>query len=69
MKLVINGETKHFETDSEKISIQKFLTKHSSVSKDIAVAVNLSFVPKSTYSEYYLKEGDDIEIVTPMQGG
>lgn len=34
-----------------------------------AVAVNLSFVAKSHYSETVLQENDQIEIITPVTGG
>lgn len=34
-----------------------------------AVALNRSFIPRSLHSETLLKEGDVIQIVSPMQGG
>lgn len=34
-----------------------------------AVAINRSFIPKSQYNNVFLQEGDQIEIVSPMQGG
>lgn len=35
----------------------------------LATAVNESFVPASLRSEYLLKDGDRLEVVTPMAGG
>lgn len=35
----------------------------------IAVAINGEFVPRSTYSDRQLQEGDQIDIVKPVGGG
>ncbi len=34
-----------------------------------AVAVNQSFVPKTSYAEHILHDGDQIDIVQPISGG
>ena len=34
-----------------------------------AVAINRTFIPRSTYSEVVLKQNDKIDIILPMQGG
>ncbi len=34
-----------------------------------AAAVNLQFVPRSTYAQQVLSEGDRIEIIAPITGG
>lgn len=34
-----------------------------------AVAVNGRFVPKGQYASLYIKEGDRIEVLAPMEGG
>lgn len=34
-----------------------------------AVAVNRQFVPRSQYTKTLLNNGDNIEIIAPMQGG
>lgn len=34
-----------------------------------AVALNRQFVPQNTYAQIQLKEGDRIDVVSPMQGG
>lgn len=41
----------------------------SQETKGIAVAINGSVVPRSSWSETRLSNGDDIEIVKIMQGG
>ena len=39
------------------------------VDGSFAVAVNEEFVPRSRYAACILRDGDDIEVVAPMQGG
>jgi sulfur carrier protein len=34
-----------------------------------AVAVNLTFVPKTKHAEFALNENDQIEIIAPVTGG
>lgn len=34
-----------------------------------AAAVNLQFVPRNTYGQHVLAEGDRIEIIAPITGG
>lgn len=34
-----------------------------------AIAINSTFVPRSSYSNTLLKNGDRIDLVIPMQGG
>jgi len=34
-----------------------------------AAAVNLQFVPRATYAQHRLTEGDRIEIIAPITGG
>ena len=69
MKLIVNGKEKFFDFNNDKINLMEFLSLNSYSIDYIAVAINLEFVPKSQYKLTYLKDGDDIEIVTPMQGG
>lgn len=38
-------------------------------SGSVAVAVNLTFVPRAEYATRTLTSGDEVEIVAPMQGG
>lgn len=34
-----------------------------------AAAVNLQFVPRETYAQYQLSDGDRVEIIAPITGG
>lgn len=67
MKLTVNGEG--CEIDSNSLSVSQLLESRGHNAAEVAVAVNQEFVPRSTFDEHKLSEGDDIEIVAPMQGG
>lgn len=65
MKLFINGTEKSV---ARKISLLSLL-QHIETQEYFAVAVNQTFVPRSGYDSYELKDGDQVEIVSPIQGG
>lgn len=66
MNITLNGQTTHINA---KQSIQVFLQENGYADKLVAVAVNGSFVPRSDHAQTLLQEGDEIDIVAPMQGG
>jgi sulfur carrier protein len=35
----------------------------------VAVAVNGDFVPRSRYGEHRLRDGDQLDVLAPVQGG
>jgi sulfur carrier protein len=37
--------------------------------KPFAVAINGNFIPRSDYSTIQLKDGDEIDVVSPVGGG
>lgn len=49
-------------------NLQQVLAKYASQTV-FAVALNGEFIPKEHYAELSLKPGDQLEIVSPMQGG
>jgi sulfur carrier protein len=65
--LKINGYEKNY--DMEKLSIQMLLEKEQIQINGIAIALNKVLIPKQKYSEFFLQNNDEIEIVTPFQGG
>ncbi len=67
MKIKINSEEKLF--DCEKISLNELLKKFNIDEKYNVVAVNYECIKKSQYSDTEIKDGDEIEILSPMQGG
>ena len=66
MNLFINGNETSF---SEEITISKLLLQLDKDPQYLAIAVNKKFLSKDNYSKYVLKNGDQIEIVTPHPGG
>lgn len=66
MKITINGKPRTFAAP---LNIQAALEQEGYRDMLVAVARNGDFVPKSNYVETVLNDGDEIEIVAPMQGG
>lgn len=64
MRVELNG--KLVEIQDANLSV--LLQEHTGQSV-FAVAINGEFVPRASYSKVRLKEGDTIDIVSPMQGG
>lgn len=66
MKIIINGEEKTLEAP---LNLYDVLVQEDVIGMMIAVARNGEFVPKENYQSVSISEGDQIEIVAPMQGG
>ena len=66
MKLVVNGEAVTFDAP---LNLYDVLEQQGVVEMLIAVARNGEFVPKGEYKLTDLIDGDEIEIVSPQQGG
>lgn len=56
-------------TMSESMSLFDMLCSHGYNAGHFAIAINRQFVPRSQYSHVVLKEGDVIDVISPMQGG
>ncbi len=66
MQIAVNGEKKSIcETASLEIALDELQVE----TRYFAVAINRVFVPKSLYATTMLKDGDELEILSPMQGG
>lgn len=65
MNITINGTKK----DTIARDISELLRAEGYADKIVAVARNGVFVPKTAYADTVLNDGDDIEILAPMQGG
>ncbi|TDF41761.1 sulfur carrier protein ThiS [Alteromonadaceae bacterium M269] len=65
MKITVNGESQVTQASN----LQELVKRLGYGESKIAAAFNGSFVPHSQYINTLLSEGDDIEIVAPMQGG
>jgi sulfur carrier protein len=66
IQLSVNNESHEIATDT---ALSTALTGWGYSDSKIAVAINGEFVPRSTYSERLLKQGDLIDIVKPVGGG
>ena len=65
MRVIVNGEPR--EITSERIDA--LLAELEYEGSHFAIAVNYDVLPKSRWAETALKAGDEIEIITPRQGG
>jgi sulfur carrier protein len=66
MILIVNGEKIEVKEESNILDVINLLEKKSEF---FAVALNKIFVPKSQYSNFKLKENDQLEVVIPHPGG
>ena len=65
MTVLING-VQHGLTNTTQLSE---LLAEMGYEQGFAVARNGEFVPRAMYSNTMISDGDEIEVVTPMQGG
>ena len=65
MRVTVNGEAR--EIASERVDA--LLSELEYEGSHFAIAVNYDVLPKSRWAETALKAGDEIEIITPRQGG
>ena len=54
---------------NEMLTLQEVLKRNGFVTGNFAVAINRKFIPRGQYNETEVKDGDLIDVVTPMQGG
>ena len=66
MRITVNGESKEFDAPLAIADLLKLLELEP---RKIAVERNLAIVPKSTYGEIAVCDGDRIEIVQFVGGG
>ena len=65
MRVTVNGEQR--EINASRISA--LLSELEYEGTHFAIALNYDVLPKSRWSQTPLKNGDEIEIITPRQGG
>lgn len=66
MRIKINGQI--FEYQNE-LSLENLLSEQEQLPQYYVVAVNYNCVVQQDYSQFKICDGDEIEIVSPMQGG
>ena len=65
MRVMINGEQREISS----ARIDALLSELEYEGSHFAIAVNYDVLPKSRWAQTTLKNGDEIEIITPRQGG
>jgi sulfur carrier protein len=65
MRVIVNGEPREISSSS----LDSLLGELDYEGTHFAIAVNYDVKPKSRWAETQLKSGDEIEIITPRQGG
>ena len=65
MRVIVNGEQREIAASH----VDALLSELDYEGTHFAIAVNYDVVPKRAWPETVLKTGDEIEIITPRQGG
>jgi sulfur carrier protein len=66
MKLLINGKT---QTIDKATTIAELIKSLGYEGDFFAVALNRACIPRTNYAATAVNENDEIEILSPMQGG
>ena len=66
IQVTINGEPKELEAN---LTITQMLKALGYDNQWLGVAVNTEFVSKTAHDTTIIQEGDQIEILSPIQGG
>ena len=65
MRVIINGEAREVASTR----LDALLGELDYEGTHFAIAVNYDVLPKSRWAETAINSGDEIEIITPRQGG
>jgi sulfur carrier protein len=65
VRVIINGQAREIAATS----VDALLGELDYEGTHFAIALNYDVLPKSRWAETTLKSGDEIEIITPRQGG
>ena len=65
MRVIVNGEQREIAAGS----VDALLSELEYEGTHFAIAVNYDVLPRSRWSQTQLNNGDEIEIITPRQGG
>jgi sulfur carrier protein len=65
MRVIVNGEQREVNA----ASVDALLGELEYQGTHFAIALNYDVLPKSRWAQTTLKNGDEIEIITPRQGG
>ena len=65
MQVTVNGEAREVQASH----VSTLLSELDYEGTHCAIAINYDVVPRSLWAETALKAGDEIEIISPRQGG
>ena len=65
MRVTVNGEQREIASRS----VEALLSELEYEGSHFAIAVNYDVLPRSQWAQTPLQAGDEIEIITPRQGG
>ena len=65
MRVIVNGEQREIAS----ARVDALLGELEYEGTHFAIALNFDVLPRSRWAETALKNGDEIEIITPRQGG
>jgi sulfur carrier protein len=65
MRVTVNGEQREIHSGS----VDALLGELEYEGTHFAIALNYDVLPRSQWAQTPLKSGDEIEIITPRQGG
>ena len=65
MRVIVNGEAREINSSR----IDALLGELEYEGTHFAIALNYDVLPKSRWAETPINNGDEIEIITPRQGG
>jgi sulfur carrier protein len=65
MRVIVNGEAREIAS----ARVDALLSELDYEGTHFAIALNFDVLPKSQWAQTALKSGDEIEIITPRQGG
>ncbi len=66
MQITLNGQPQQATDD---ISLTELVSQVSDRTSGIAVALNSDVVPRSSWPETTVRDGDRVDVVTAVQGG
>ena len=65
MRVIVNGEQREIAS----ASVDALLSELEYEGTHFAIALNFDVLPRGRWAETALQTGDEIEIITPRQGG
>jgi len=65
MRVIVNGEPREIAS----LRVDALLCELEYEGTHFAIALNFDVLPRSRWAQTPLKYGDEIEIITPRQGG